>query len=169
MSAVSESLAFDLREPLGIVCGAEDHHLRILEEALGVEVSGRGNELTVQGDRVDVDVAVDALRQLYDLARDGHTLYPVDVRRSAEIVSSGARIEDVFLDTVLVVSGRKRIAPKNLNQKRYIDSIRRHDLTFGVGPAGTGKTYLAMALAVSALSNREVKRIILTRPRVESG
>ena len=169
MSAVSESVTFDLQEPFSVLCGAEDCHLKILGEALRVEVHGRGNEILVQGDSVDVDVAVGALRQLYDLARSGHALYPVDIRRSAEIVASGARVEDVFLDTVLVVSGRKRIAPKNLNQKRYIDCIRRHDLTFGIGPAGTGKTYLAMALAVSALTNREVKRIILTRPAVEAG
>jgi phosphate starvation-inducible PhoH-like protein len=118
---------------------------------------------------VDVGVAVDTLRQLYDLAKGGHAIYPADIRRSAEIVRSGKRLSDVFLDAVLVVSGRKRIAPKNLNQKRYIDAIRNHDLTFGIGPAGTGKTYLAMALAVSALASREVKRIILTRPAVEAG
>lgn len=169
MSAISESVTFDIQEPFGVLCGAEDAHLKILGDALRVDVQGRGNTLVVNGDDVDVSVAVEALKQLYDLARGGHSLYPIDIRRSAEIVASGARLEEVFLDTVLVVSGRKRIAPKNLNQKRYIDNIRRHDLTFGVGPAGTGKTYLAMALAVSALTNREVKRIILTRPAVEAG
>jgi phosphate starvation-inducible PhoH-like protein len=169
MSTTSASLTFDIQEPFSVLCGAEDSHLKILGDALRVEIQGRGNTLVVNGENVDVSVAVEALKQLYDLARGGHSLDTVDIRRGAEIVASGARIEDVFLDTVLVVSGRKRIAPKNLNQKRYIDAIRRHDLTFGMGPAGTGKTYLAMALAVSALANREVKRIILTRPAVEAG
>ncbi len=169
MSAVSEVIAFELREPFGELCGAQDAHLKLLGASLGVEVVGRGNEVLIEGDETDVAVATGVLRQLYELARGGHNLYPEDIRRGAEIVASGARIEDVFLDTVLVVSGRKRLSPKNLNQKRYIDNIRRHDLPFGIGPAGTGKTYLAMALAVSALSNREVKRIILTRPAVEAG
>jgi phosphate starvation-inducible PhoH-like protein len=169
MGETTEVMNFDLAKPLSALCGVDDQHLQILGEGLQVAIQGRGNTLSLTGDPVDVTVAVDALRQLYDLAKEGHALYPADIRRSTEIVTSGQRLADVFLDTVLVVSGRRRIAPKNLNQKLYIDAIRGHDLTFGIGPAGTGKTYLAMALAVSALANHEVKRIVLTRPAVEAG
>jgi phosphate starvation-inducible PhoH-like protein len=91
------------------------------------------------------------------------------MRRGADIVASGARLADILLDEVLVTSGKRRISPKNLSQKRYVDAIRSHDLCFGIGPAGTGKTYLAMAMAVSSLLSKEVRRIILTRPAVEAG
>ena len=150
--------------------GTEDAHLREVEGRLGVQIRARGNTLRLSGDQHAVEVATSALEQLYDLIRQGYPVFAPDVARAVRIVSAGrARLAEVLLDTVLVTSGKRRIAPKNLNQKLYIDAIRAHDLTFGVGPAGTGKTYLAMTMAVQALVGHAVKRIILTRPAVEAG
>ena len=165
------TLTFPNQEAYQQLCGAADGNLERVSALVSVDIGGRGNTLTLSGDAPDVDVAEAALQQLYELVCKGYPLYPPDVERGVQVVASGQNITicDVFLDTVFVASGRRRITPKNLNQKRYIDAIRDHDLTFGIGPAGTGKTYLAMALAVSALVGGKVKRIILTRPAVEAG
>ena len=167
--ATSTQLTFDAADAFQKLCGAHDAHLKVLTKQLGVEIHGRGNTLTLQGQTQDVELAASTLQQLYALLEKGHPLYPSDVRRGIDIVAGGQRLENIFLDTILVVSGKRRIAPKNLSQKVYIDAIRKHDLTFAIGPAGTGKTYLAMALAVAAFQQQQVKRIILTRPAVEAG
>ncbi len=165
------TLQLDNQDALQRLCGPNDQHLKIIEKRLGIAVNARGNEIVVEGEAHDVAVAKDALEQFYELVRRGHPVYPTDIPRGLAIVSksAGTRLADVFMDTVFVTSGKRRIAPKNLSQKVYIDAIRNQDLTFGIGPAGTGKTYLAMAMAVSALVKNEVKRIILTRPAVEAG
>jgi len=164
------TLRFDDPKAFQQLCGPQDEHIKIVEGLLHVEVSSRGNTLLVQGAAHDVDVASDTLDQFYELARNGHQVFSADIPRGVRIVSAGTtRLSSVFLDTVFVAGGKRRIAPKNLSQKIYIDAIRHNDLTFGIGAAGTGKTYLAMAMAVSALLNHEVKRIILTRPAVEAG
>ncbi len=165
-----ETLEFADQGAFLSLCGTEDAHLRLVEGRLGVQIRARGNTLRVRGEEHPVAVATSTLEQLYDLIRQGYPVFAPDVARAVRIVSAGrARLAEVLLDTVLVTSGKRRIAPKNLNQKLYIDAIREHDLTFGVGPAGTGKTYLAMAMAVQALVGHAVKRIILTRPAVEAG
>ncbi len=171
MTSSHTTLTFAGQEAFQQLCGPNDENLRAMAQALAVGVTARGNTLTLKGEPHEVQLAQRAFDQLYELVRQGYPLYPPDVKRAVEILAAGAtqRLSDVFLDTVLVTSGKRHIAPKNLSQKRYIDAIREHDLTFGIGPAGTGKTYLAMALAVSALVSREVKRIILTRPAVEAG
>lgn len=162
-------LTFDDRSAFQRLCGAHDSNLKVLASTQRVELRSRGNTLSVAGAEHDRDVAIATLEQLYSLSVDGHSFYPSDVRRAAGIVAGGRGLAEVFLDTVFVASGKRKISPKNLNQKLYIDAIRAHDLTFGIGPAGTGKTYLAMALAVAALSGKHVRRIILTRPAVEAG
>lgn len=165
------TLSYADRDAFQQLCGPNDKHLKIVEELLHVGLDTRGNTVQVSGAQHDVEVASAALEQFYDLARQGYRVFASDIPRGVRIVSGspGTRLADVFLDTIFVASGKRRIAPKNIGQKRYIDAMRHNDLTFGIGAAGTGKTYLAMAMAVQALLAREVKRIILTRPAVEAG
>lgn len=170
-NSTETTLTFDDQSAFVGLCGASDRHLQLLGEFLDIEVAGRGNTLRLKGAEHDVSLAADVLGQLYDLIGRGYPIYPPDIQRGIQVVASGSgkTLADVFLDTVFVTSGKRQITPKNLRQKFYIDAIRRFDLTLGIGPAGTGKTYLAMAMAVAALVGKEVKRIILTRPAVEAG
>jgi phosphate starvation-inducible PhoH-like protein len=134
-------------------------------------VHARGNELTIMGPGEAVSVARRLIEQLYRMARAGTPISREDIGRAAIALRADGNVDlrDVFNDTILVAGRARPIAPKGLAQKRYVDAIRSHDLVFGVGPAGTGKTYLAMALAVRALLEKQVKRIILARPAVEAG
>ena len=170
-SPITELLSFDHQDALASLCGPNDKHLQLVSSELDVSVNARGNTVKLSGAAHDVAVAADVLHQFYDLVLKGYPIYPPDIQRGVRVIAAGAgkTLADVFLDTVFVTRGRRQITPKNLSQKFYIDAIRRHDLTFGIGPAGTGKTYLAMAMAVAALVGKEVKRIILTRPAVEAG
>ena len=165
------SLSYEDQDALREVCGPNDEHIRIVEDLLKVTVDTRGNTLVVSGALHDLEVARDALDQFYELAKKGHQVFAADIARGVQIVAQGPgnKLSEVFLDAIHVPTAKRKIAPKNLNQKRYVDAIRQNPLTFGVGAAGTGKTYLAMAMAVSALLARQIKRIILTRPAVEAG
>ncbi|MEE9614426.1 MAG: PhoH family protein [Thermodesulfobacteriota bacterium] len=151
--------------------GKGGENLKTIEEKLGVELKSRGNVVTVQGEEADVALAERLVRELYGLLERGCPLYPQDLDNAIRILSQDgeARLADVFTDTIYVSFKKKSIVPKSITQKRYIDCIRGSDIVFGIGPAGTGKTYLAMAAAVSALAAKEVDRIILTRPAVEAG
>jgi len=170
LSLLRSTLTFEDRDAFQQLCGPQDSHLRLIEELLHVTADSRGNQLLLTGEHHDVDVAKDAIDQFYELARKGYPVYASDIPRGVDIVKTkAAKLSDVFLDTINVPTSKRRVAPKNLSQKAYIDAIRLNPLTFGVGAAGTGKTYLAMAMAVSALLAREIKRIILTRPAVEAG
>jgi phosphate starvation-inducible protein PhoH and related proteins len=157
--------------------GSRDESLRVAEEMLEADVHVRGNELTLTGTPADVAFAERVFTELIMLAERGQQVSPDAVRRTVEMLGDGdaderARIgespaEVLSLD---ILSRRgKTIRPKTLNQKRYVDSIDAHTIVFGIGPAGTGKTYLAMAKAVQALQAKMVNRIILTRPAVEAG
>jgi phosphate starvation-inducible PhoH-like protein len=150
------------------LAGHHDAVLDALRERTGCRIALRGNELTLDGDAGEVERAATLVEQLVELAEQGKTITPdmVGVADTAETGSSSAA--DVFTDVVLTHRGRA-IGPKTRNQKRYVDAIREHTVTFGIGPAGTGKTYLAMALAAHALIERRVSRIVLTRPAVEAG
>jgi phosphate starvation-inducible protein PhoH and related proteins len=136
-----------------------------------VAIQTRGNELTLTGSVAQVALARSLLEQLYALAKKGRPLDRVDIARAAAMLTEDQRadVKEVFQDTVLVSSRQRPVTPKGLRQKQYVDAIRSHDIVFGIGPAGTGKTYLAMAMAVRALLEREVKRIVLARPAVEAG
>src|SRR5690606_17888324 len=129
------------------------------------------NTVFIQGDHIAAKLAENILNQLYDLLKNGYPVYSKDVDYAIRVLSSDDRIhlKDIFLDTIYVTSKKHAITPKSRSQKEYIDAIRSYDMVFGIGPAGTGKTYLAMAMAVSALSKGQVSRIILTRPAVEAG
>lgn len=164
-------LTFDGTDAFRDLCGPDDGHLKLVAELLHVSVHARGNTIAIKGAEHDVKVARNAVQQFYDLILMGYPLYSADVARGVQVVASGGstKLSDVFLDTVLVTAGKRKISPKNINQKIYIDAIRNNDLIFGIGPAGTGKTYVAMAAAVASLTSGRVKRIILTRPAVEAG
>jgi phosphate starvation-inducible PhoH-like protein len=151
--------------------GEGGENIRRFEKKLGVELDTRGNQVTIQGAPDGVALAGRLIEELYALLEKGYPLYPHDIDFAIRMITSDAAssLSEVFLDAVYTSFRKKVIAPKSVAQKRYVDAIRRHDIVFGIGPAGTGKTYLAMAMAVAALTSREVDRIILTRPAVEAG
>jgi phosphate starvation-inducible PhoH-like protein len=131
----------------------------------------RGNDVSLHGGDWEIELAENVLNQLYGLLGANYPVYANDVEFAVRILSAdrSSDLKKIFMDKVYVASNKTTIAPKSINQKAYIDSIRRFDIVFGIGPAGTGKTYLAMAMAVSYLVQKEVKRIVLTRPAVEAG
>jgi len=151
--------------------GAHDCNLKRVAEATDTSISARGNTVSIKGDTISSDLAKNILSQLYGLIKKGYPVYAKDVEYATNVLSrdSNVNLKDIFFDTVYVTSKKRTITPKNPNQKEYIDAIRNYDIAFGVGPAGTGKTYLAMAMAVAALAKKQVSRIILTRPAVEAG
>jgi phosphate starvation-inducible protein PhoH and related proteins len=145
-----------------------DGVLDALRDRLRITILLRGNRLTIEGDDPDVAQARAVVDELAELVEGGHDIGPATVEAVLAALDQAEDIREVFEDVVWRHRGKK-ISPKTINQKRYVDAIRRHTVTFAIGPAGTGKTYLAMALAVAALSDRDVGRIILTRPAVEAG
>ncbi|MEK6532119.1 MAG: PhoH family protein [Deltaproteobacteria bacterium] len=152
--------------------GEAGENIKRIEKKLGVSVNTRGTLVTILGeDQENVEVAEQLILEFYSLMEKGYQLSPHDIDYAIRMISSdrGARLADVFLETVYVSFRKKVIGPKSVSQKRYIDAIRRRDIVFGIGPAGTGKTYIAMAMAVAALTEKSVDRIILTRPAVEAG
>jgi len=151
--------------------GERDRHLQQISQALDVQIKARGNSVHIQGETIAVRLAQNLLTQLYGLLKDRYPIYSKDIDYAIRLVSQDdrVRLKDVFLDTVFVTAKKNSITPKSRAQKEYIDAMRQHDIVFGIGPAGTGKTYLAMAMAVAALSKGTVDRIILTRPAVEAG
>ncbi len=151
--------------------GTYDENLKHLEASFGVRIRTSGNELIVEGEAPDVARAEKVLDQLGSLMRGGYRLAKGDVRTAVQLVSQDESVElaDYFLRSVTKTSGKRQVVPKSVTQKRYLDAIEQHDIVFGIGPAGTGKTYLAMAQAVSFLLAKRVSRIILARPAVEAG
>jgi phosphate starvation-inducible protein PhoH and related proteins len=151
--------------------GENNSHLQRISQNLGVQIQARGNSLHVQGDEITVKLTQNLLTQLYGLLKERYPIYATDIDYAIRVLSADdkAHLKDIFLDTVYITAKKQAITPKSRAQKEYIDAIRGHDIVFGIGPAGTGKTYLAMAMAVAALSKGTVDRIILTRPAVEAG
>ncbi len=151
--------------------GEYNTHLQQIAKAVDVSIHARGNTVLITGDRISSNLAENILKQLYGLLKGRFPIYPSDVEYAVRILSEDDRtnLKDIFLDTVYVTSKKRSVIPKSLHQKEYIDAIRNYDMVFGIGPAGTGKTYLAMAMAVAALAKGQVNRIILTRPAVEAG
>ena len=164
-------LTFDDNALLQNLCGERNGNLKLIEKSLQVKLSLRGDQITLFGEDSDVKLAKRVLEELYGLLSEGYPLYPSDVTQAIKILSGKfkARLKDIFLDAVYVTSKKRIITPKSLAQKEYIEAIRSYDIVFGIGPAGTGKTYLAMATAISALNGGEIRRIILVRPAVEAG
>jgi phosphate starvation-inducible protein PhoH and related proteins len=150
------------------LAGVGDGVLETLRDRLRCTIRLRGNRLTIEGEEERVTEARTVVAELVELVEGGHEIGAGTVDAVLGVLEQGEDVRDVFEDVIWRHRG-KRIAPKTVTQKRYVDAIRNHTVTFAIGPAGTGKTYLAMALAVAALSDRQVGRIILTRPAVEAG
>ncbi|MBW2064975.1 MAG: PhoH family protein [Deltaproteobacteria bacterium] len=170
-STVRKQVSFEDNELVRVICGERSSHLRLIEDKIGVSINVRGNVFYLQGGDWEVRLAEKVLSQLYEIARNDYPLYSNDVSYAVRILSGNpsADLKKIFLDKVYIASNKKIITPKSINQKEYIDSIRKYDIVIAIGPAGTGKTYLAMAMAISSLVKKEVNRVVLTRPAVEAG
>ncbi len=164
-------LHFDDNTNAAILFGDLNRNLQTIEKGSGVKINVRGNDVNLVGQEHEIKLISDLLRQLYDLIGKGYPVYSSDFAFGLRILEStpSAKLDKIFLDKVYVTTQHRVISPKTRNQKTYIDAIRQNDIVFGIGPAGTGKTYLAVAMAVSALVNKQVRSIILTRPAVEAG
>jgi len=166
----SARLDFPDNDRVRALCGVHGEHLKLIERRLGVQLGLRGGQLIVgAAEAARVEQAERLLRELYGLLEEGFPLHLEDVDQATKLAGQGVALKEVFGDTVFVSARHRVITPKGLAQKRYVQAIRDQDIVFGIGPAGTGKTYLAMAMAVAALVERKVKRIVLTRPAVEAG
>jgi len=154
-----------------VLCGDLNKNLHTIEQAAKVTIQARGSRLQVSGSGHSVELAASLLKQLYVLIGKGYPIYTQDIAFGMKILESSptAKLEEIFLDKVYITSRNRVISPKSVNQKHYLNAIRNNDIVFGIGPAGTGKTYLAVAMAVSSLANEQVRTIILTRPAVEAG
>jgi len=151
--------------------GLHDEHLKLIEAEFGVKIVARGQELTLSGPEGAVKKVERLTSQLLDIIRAGRYLRRHEVVYAIRAMETDTSLDlhTIYLDRIEVLSKRQFITPKTIGQKEYVDAIRRHDIVFAIGPAGSGKTYLAMAMAVNALKNQEVSRIMLTRPAVEAG
>lgn len=151
--------------------GKFDEHISLVEENFPITVIPRGDELSLRGKKEDVGKVSAFFQELLALIRSGHSLTTPEFIYAMKLAQQGQGgvIKEMFNDLVFVTERGKKVRPKTLGQKRYVEALRRHDIVFGIGPAGTGKTYLAMAAAVSALKNKIVQRLVLTRPAVEAG
>jgi phosphate starvation-inducible PhoH-like protein len=157
-------------QPMVALLGSSDELLRLIERSFSCDIHVRGNEITLSGDPVEVAAAGKLFAELMTLLERGELLTPESVQRVIKMLREQADERPADVLSLSIVSSRGRtVRPKTLNQKRYVDAIDRHSIVFGIGPAGTGKTYLAMAKAVQALQSKSVNRIILTRPAVEAG
>ncbi len=165
------TLSFENLDALREVVGELGKHLTIVSDILGVEVSQRGPILTLLGRTQEVELAAFVLEQFEAIASTGYHLNGRDVEQAVRLVKVEPKADLVALygDTIHEGVGKKRVHPRTLTQRMYVNAIRNNDLVFGVGPAGTGKTYVAVAMALGALFRNEVKRIIISRPAVEAG
>jgi phosphate starvation-inducible PhoH-like protein len=151
--------------------GSYDENLKYLEALFNVRIRTQGHELLVEGEFSDLERVDRVVGQLSSLMKGGYKLSNADVKTASDLVAQDDSIDlrEHFLKGSLTAAGKRRVGPKTINQRRYLDAIEQHDIVFGIGPAGTGKTYLAMAQAVAFLVAKKVSRIILARPAVEAG
>ncbi len=173
METVTRTIELELDEvkEYPFLHGGVDKTLKVIEESLGVAISVRGNKLILQGGDEEIQMAERLIEELRAVNKDGYTLKPEDISYAVKSISEGEAIsvKELFSNNIPVSSKRRFIIPKTETQRRYIDAIRTYDIAFGIGPAGTGKTYLAMAMAISAFLTKQVSRIVLVRPAVEAG
>jgi phosphate starvation-inducible PhoH-like protein len=154
-----------------LLFGEHDRNLSRIQELADVNIHARGNSINISGDPDEVQIVESLIRQAYKLLKQGYAINEADIESSLKILSENPKekLEKLYNDGIALAGRRKPITPKSRAQKEYLEAIRKHDIVFSIGPAGTGKTYLAMAMAVNALTHEEVSRIVLTRPAVEAG
>lgn len=171
MAKVESSIDINDINLLSIVFGKLDENIGLIEKELDVSIKSKNDKVIICGDEEKVEDATLLLKNLIETARKQDSLSLSDVRYSISLIKNNEKrpVSELLKDTVVYTSMGKPIRAKTLGQKRYIDAINNNDIVFGIGPAGTGKTYLAMAAAVRAFKSKEVNRIILTRPAVEAG
>ncbi len=171
MKTTVTSLTIENEESLPSLFGDLDKNLRLIENSYGVILTARGNKIQIEGDEKQVAAVERLFKQLADMLAQGVITEKDDVNSAIQAFSShpSVNLKEIFQKAIPVSSRKRPVMPKNETQRKYIEAIKQHDIVFGIGPAGTGKTYLAMATAVSALLRREVSRIILVRPAVEAG
>lgn len=164
-------LRFDDNNLAQDLFGPEERHLKSLENHLGVDIHVRGSHLSISGVNEKIQLVQKVLTQLYGLLKKGHPITAQDIERAVRIVEDDSQValNEIFLDSIMIPARKKVITPRTPGQKSYLAAIMKDDIVFGIGPAGTGKTYLAMAMGVAALLKGDVERIILTRPAVEAG
>ena len=168
---IEQTVSIERMEDAIDIFGSFDENIRLIEQELGVRVVGRDGQVKISGEEEPVDQAAKVIRGLLSLSARGEAIHEQNVRYLIQLVKSGNedKIQTLAADVLCVTAKGKPIKAKTMGQKKYVDAIRKHTITLGVGPAGTGKTYLAVAAAVSAFEKGEVERIVLTRPAVEAG
>jgi phosphate starvation-inducible PhoH-like protein len=171
MDECRRTISFDDPFLLNQLAGPSEEYFKELERLTTTSIFSKGNEVQISGLDHDVSLAFRTLAGLYEVLGRGLPMGLEDLRRAVDILAADETLAlgEVLLDQVQILSTKRTISPKSLNQKRYLDAIREHAVVFGIGPAGTGKTYLAMAMAVSWLLAKKCKRIVLARPAVEAG
>ena len=164
-------VSFDNIGAFQALVGEFSKNLKYIESRLGVSITVKGNTVSISGEAPRDEVAEKLLKQLYPLVREGYPIHPADLDQGVRLLLNNpeAKLKDILRETVFTSSGKRPITPKTPTQKHYIQQIQTHDIVFGIGPAGTGKTYLAMAMAMASFAKKEVRRIILARPAVEAG
>lgn len=169
--ALERQIVFEDHKEAYALLGDRDEFLQVLRENFDCQFISRGEQLEILGEAAEVKMAATLVEELQYLYRQGTTITMHEVRYGIGLVrgGKGEALHTLFGDTILVTSRGRHVRPKTLGQRLYLDTIRHNSITFGIGPAGTGKTYLAVVMAVAALRNKEVRRIILTRPAVEAG
>ncbi|SHE28630.1 phosphate starvation-inducible protein PhoH [Tissierella praeacuta DSM 18095] len=165
------SIIIENHEIIREIFGELDENINIIKEELGINIAIRDDKIKLYGNKVSIDLGEKLIYNLIDIVKEQGKLDEHNLRYSIKLLLEGQKeyVKELLKEVICVTSSGKSIKPKTLGQKRYLDSIRKNDIVFGIGPAGTGKTYLAMAMAVQSFKNKEVNRIILTRPAVEAG
>lgn len=165
------TLRFDDNNLARDLFGAQDRHLKKLEDKLGLDIHVRGSDVKLKGEPSKVEVGERILNQFYRLLKNGYPIMGADIEQAIRLISQNgtADFEQLFTDTIFLPARRSAIVPRTPAQREYLHLIRDNDIVFSIGPAGTGKTYLAVAMAVASLHRREFKRIVLARPAVEAG
>ncbi|MBU5254970.1 PhoH family protein [Tissierella praeacuta] len=165
------SIIIENHEIIREIFGELDENINIIKEELGINIAIRDDKIKLYGNKVSIDLGEKLIYNLIEIVKEQGKLDEHNLRYSIKLLLEGQKeyVKELLKEVICVTSSGKSIKPKTLGQKRYLDSIRKNDIVFGIGPAGTGKTYLAMAMAVQSFKNKEVNRIILTRPAVEAG